>query len=149
MAKEAEKKKPLSPAWWIAYGVVCGLGASGLVLLLSSRPRGKPIELVPAATIVFREVISDPLPSPTPTSEPTPTVAFPININTATIEELQNLPNVGPVLASAIVNYRDSHGPFTEVEQLMNVSGVGQRTFDGLQPLITLGEIGNATPTPS
>jgi competence ComEA-like helix-hairpin-helix protein len=149
MAKKAERQKPLSPAWWIVYGVVCGLGAAGLVLLLSSRPRGKPIELVPASTIVFSEVMGAPLHTQTPSPEPTPTVAFPININTATIEELQNLPNVGPVLAIAIVNYRDSHGPFAEVEQLMNVSGIGQRTFEALQPLITLGEVSIATPTPS
>lgn len=149
MPKKARKEKQLSPSWWIAYGVVCGLGAAGLVLLLSTPRRGKPIELLPASTVAFSEALAIPTSSLTSTPEATPTTSFPININTASAEELQQLPNVGPVLAGAIISYRDFHGPFIELGQLMNVSGIGQRTFEALQPMITLGEVTLGTATPS
>jgi competence protein ComEA len=56
------------------------------------------------------------------------------------MDELQKLPNIGPVLAQGIVNYRDSHGPFTRLEQIQNVSGIGPQTFEAMLPYITLGD---------
>jgi len=60
-----------------------------------------------------------------------------ININTANIEELQKLPGIGPSKAQAIVDYRNSNGPFKSVEEIKNVKGIGEKTFEKLKDLIT------------
>jgi len=63
-----------------------------------------------------------------------------ININTATLEELDTLPGIGPVKAQAIIDYRDANGPFAIIEDIMNVSGIGQATFDNIKDFITVEE---------
>jgi competence protein ComEA len=60
-----------------------------------------------------------------------------ININTASLEELDSLPGIGPTIAQRIVDYRDENGPFQTIEDIMNVSGVGPSTFDNIKDLIT------------
>lgn len=64
-------------------------------------------------------------------------VQFPININTATQAELELLPGIGPVLASAIIARREDVGPFRRIEELQDVSGIGPKTFEKLAPLVT------------
>jgi competence protein ComEA len=61
-----------------------------------------------------------------------------ININTASSSQLQELPGIGQSKAQAIIDYRESYGPFTAVEQIMNVSGIGPATFERLKDLITI-----------
>ncbi len=56
----------------------------------------------------------------------------PIDINGASIEDLDTLPGIGPALAERIIAYRDEHGPFGSVEELQNVSGIGPQTVAGL-----------------
>ena len=53
-----------------------------------------------------------------------------ININTATAEELMRLDGVGPKYASRIIEYREKYGPFKTPEDIMQVSGIGQKTFE-------------------
>ena len=62
-----------------------------------------------------------------------------IHLNTATAEELKTLPGVGDVLARRILDYRDQNGPFRSPEELMNVKGIGEKIYAGLQDLIDLG----------
>lgn len=62
----------------------------------------------------------------------------PVNLNTATEERLTELPGVGPVLASRIVAYRESHGPFVTVEDLEAVPGVGPSVLAGLRDVATV-----------
>ena len=62
-----------------------------------------------------------------------------IDINTATLEELDTLPGIGVTLAQAIIDYRDTYGPFYYIEDIMNVSGIGPSTFDNIKDLITTG----------
>ncbi len=61
-----------------------------------------------------------------------------ININTATVEELESLPGIGPAKAKAIVNYRETESVFIEIEDIMNVSGIGQKTYESLKDYITV-----------
>lgn len=60
-----------------------------------------------------------------------------VNINTASVQELQFLPRVGPSLAQRIVAFREKNGPFKTAEELMRVKGVGEKTFDLLRPYVT------------
>ncbi len=53
--------------------------------------------------------------------------AYPLNVNTASARELETLPGIGPVLAGAIVDYREKCGPFERLEDLLNVSGIGEK----------------------
>lgn len=73
-----------------------------------------------------------------PSAKAAPGVA--VNINTATVEQLDALPGVGAKLASRIVDYRQKNGGFKKVEDLMNVQGIGEKNFLKLKPLITLGQ---------
>ncbi len=61
-----------------------------------------------------------------------------IDINTATVAQLQELPGVGPVLAQRIVDYRDQHGGFAAVTDLRKVSGIGDARFNDLKNRVTV-----------
>ena len=61
-----------------------------------------------------------------------------ININSASSEALQTLNGVGPVTAQKIIDFRPKNGPFKKIEQLMDVSGIGQKTYDSLKDYITV-----------
>jgi len=60
-----------------------------------------------------------------------------ININTASKEELMNLPGIGDVKAQAIIDYRTKNGPFKDIHEIVNVSGIGEKTFEKIKDLIT------------
>ena len=61
-----------------------------------------------------------------------------ININTATKEELDTLPGIGPATAEKILNYRQEHGNFQSIEDLKNVKGIGEAKFNKLQDKISI-----------
>lgn len=61
-----------------------------------------------------------------------------ININSASLEELNRLPGIGPVLAQRIIDYRQQHGPFRTIEDIQNVSGIGPQKYDGIKEIITV-----------
>lgn len=67
-----------------------------------------------------------------------PTEEAPLNLNTATQAELELLPGIGPVLAQAILDYRDSFGGFSAKEQLKEVSGIGEKRYAAVEALITV-----------
>jgi len=62
----------------------------------------------------------------------------PININIATLEELDKLPRVGPALAQRIIDYREQNGPFQSPEDLTKVKGIGERTYEHMKNLVTV-----------
>lgn len=67
-----------------------------------------------------------------------------VNVNTATVAQFEALPGIGPSMAQRIVAYRDKNGPFKKLEDLMNVQGIGEKSFLKLRPLLTISGQGDA-----
>ena len=77
-------------------------------------------------------------PKPSQTPHVTPTVAYPIDINTAPESLLEELPGIGPSKAAAIITYRQEHGPFLQIDEVLNVPGIGTGLFNSMKDLITV-----------
>ncbi|MCU0485136.1 MAG: helix-hairpin-helix domain-containing protein [Anaerolineales bacterium] len=185
----------MKTAWAIAYGVVVGLLAAGLVLLLGRSPAGTPIQLLPPPTpapiqvhvtgavnqaglyslpagsrveaaiqaaggfaegaderalnlaafledgdrLLVPSLVSSTDTVPGETRLADPPLIFPIDINLATTVELEALPEIGPETARKILEYRQLHGPFEAIEDIMDVPGIGPVTFEAIKELITIG----------
>jgi competence protein ComEA len=190
------------------FGLLAGLCATALLLIIARRPAEHPVILPPAPTarplrvfvtgaVVAPGVYSLPqgsiaqdaltaagttypwadlshinlaqplvdgdqlaipamTPSPEPADQPTtvgpgPATAWPvttpapaataqkINLNTATATELDTLPGIGPVMAQRILDYRAQHGPFARPEDLLEVSGIGETTFNRIKEAVVVG----------
>lgn len=81
------------------------------------------------------EVLAGPLvvaPGPSEGEEP----GFPVVLNSATAAQLEALPGVGPSTAAAIIAWRDAHGPFSSVDQLLEVRGIGPAKFEAIRNLV-------------
>jgi competence protein ComEA len=76
--------------------------------------------------------------APAARSATTATAAAPVNLNTATQAQLESLPGIGPGAAQRILEYRQKNGSFKKIEDLMNVKGIGEKSFLKLKPLITV-----------
>jgi competence protein ComEA len=63
-----------------------------------------------------------------------------VDLNRATIQQLDTLPGIGPAIAQRIVDFRDKNGPFKRIEDLMNVRGIGEKKFQLLQDRVTVGD---------
>ena len=68
------------------------------------------------------------------------TAAAPLNLNTATAAQIAALPGIGPKAAQRIVEHRQKTGGFKKIEELMNVKGIGEKSFLKLKPLVTVSE---------
>jgi len=62
-----------------------------------------------------------------------------VDINSATLDQLDTLPEIGLKTAQTIINYRNTNGPFTKIEEILDVPGIGQATFEKIKGLITTG----------
>ena len=65
-------------------------------------------------------------------------VTFPVNINTASARELEALPGIGEVLSQRIIDYRNAHGPFQSVDELIRIKGIGEKTLERIKPYTTV-----------
>jgi len=112
---------------WILLGMtalfLCGL----LALHFHDRAQLRTQRVVTETEVPQEEILPD---------------LTPLDLNRATAEELQTLPGVGAELAARIVEYREKNGPFTAVEQIMEVSGIGEGKFAALEGRITVNEEG-------
>ena len=66
------------------------------------------------------------------------TASAPVNLNAASAAQLQTLPGVGASTAERILEYRQKNGAFKKIEELMNVKGIGEKSFLKLKPLVTI-----------
>ena len=73
-----------------------------------------------------------------PRARTTATATAPVNLNAASVAQLQTLPGVGSGTAQRILEHRQKNGPFKKIEELMNVKGIGEKSFLKLKPLITV-----------
>jgi competence protein ComEA len=71
-------------------------------------------------------------------SKPAPAVTTPVNLNTATAADLQGLPGVGAATARLIIEHREKSGGFKKIEELMNIKGIGEKSFLKLKPMVTV-----------
>lgn len=90
--------------------------------------------------LLGEEVPAETVGEPTAIITPTPNAPRIININTATAEELETLPGIGETRANDIIAYREANGPFTTVEDLLNVRGIGEATLENLREFITVSD---------
>ena len=65
-------------------------------------------------------------------------VRFPVHLNTAAASDLDAVPGIGPAMADRIIAYRQANGPFQQLDDLLNVSGIGQKTLDKLRAYLAV-----------
>ena len=112
--------------------LTCVFAAFTLGLFAGRNLNRTPVQIrtVPAVTAAATEA------APGYTAPTDPSV---LNINTATTEQLQTLPGIGPVIAARIVAYREANGPFGSVGELMNVEGIGEKKLEAVWDFVTVG----------
>jgi len=129
------KKQPFS----ILLLITCLFAAFTLGLFIGRNHTKSDMVL---SVLPTKPAHNTPIVQPTSPEQTKPEIRFPLDINTASQQELEQLPGIGPELAGRIVLFRSVNGPFTVPEDLMNVDGIGPGKLEAILDLITTG--GNA-----
>src|SRR6266508_2541650 len=144
---------------YMASGILFGLFLAALIWVVARNPSGEAVVLRPVPTekplIVYitgavpragvyalpqGARVQDAIPVVgTPVPEVVTSTTELVNINTASLAELDTLPGVGPTTAQKIIDYREQNGPFINAEDIVNVSGIGPGTYERFKDLITVG----------
>ena len=116
----------------IAIVVLCltAIVGTGIRLILHERRSRQDIRIIKNAVDLPEELKK----APTKTSGALELI---IDINSASQEELETLPMIGPARAKAIIDFRDQHGPFKSPSDIQNVTGIGEGIFARIAPFIT------------
>jgi competence protein ComEA len=117
-----------------AGGALPGTDLSGLNLARRVADGEQVAVGVPPAP----DALPGPAPGAVPSSPASGAPAGKVDLNTATVEQLDSLPGVGPVTAQRILEWRSHHGRFSRVEQLREVEGIGERRFAQLRELVVV-----------
>jgi competence protein ComEA len=181
----------MKPIQILLLGILIGLAAAAIILLVAAEPRGEPIQLLPLTTpselVVYisgsvehpgvyqlspgsrieqavaaagglaqdadanqadlarllydgDQVYIPKLGEPTHIASGTGNILTlePIDINSATVEQLDSLPGIGTVKAQSIITYRETHGDFTSLDQLLNVPGIGASLLEQIKPYLKI-----------
>ncbi len=81
---------------------------------------------------------SQPLPGPKASSPAEPAAQAPVNLNSASAAELEKLPGIGPKIAEAIVKHRETNGPFKSVDDLKQIKGIGDKSFEKIRDMVAI-----------
>ncbi len=123
------------------------LAAAGGLTDTASTDRLNLAELITDGQQIFLPSQSQPAISPpdatggpaqSATGQPAAAPGQIVNINTGTQAELETLPRIGPVIAQRIIDYRTTNGRFTSIDQIENVTGIGDATFEAIKDYITV-----------
>lgn len=102
--------------------------------------RSAPVTLsVPDSVQTVPDETTSPRGTEPSDTTPLPEISFPIDINSAGVEEFMALPGIGEKLAERIVAYREENSGFSRVEDILNVEGIGKKRFEDIVNLITVG----------
>ena len=96
-----------------------------------------PADTTPSSTVSSTERESKET-TPKATQPKEEKTSYPVNINTASKKELDTLPGIGEVLAQRIIDYRSANGPFSSVDELIKIKGIGEKTLAKLKPYATV-----------
>lgn len=131
---EAEKEMKTEGKEILLWAAAAVLGTAVCLFAVFSAP-----DLAPVKVVLSSGISSHSSSSPSPVSSAVAVNSTPIiRLNSATMEELMTLDGIGEVLASRIIAYRDTHGGFHSLEELMEVEGIGQKRLDAIRGRLTL-----------
>ena len=120
-------KKAVFPLLTVAFIITCAV-----FVYLSREAVPAYVEFVPVSV---ESGVSDALPDNDVTPPLAPVL---VNINTADLDELTTLRGIGPAIGQRIIDFRQEHGDFMSLEELKQVSGIGENLFEGIKDLITI-----------